>query len=152
MSRVNLNNIETSSDRSDGSILERLNDMNDSLFCQLLRLGVVLRKRDSAGTPHVIRPTVFTRLRTSRWRARNEGSECGSFTTSMSELDPNFLGLRVRKFNNFGKILDMPIWPDPDIFWANTSFWENGSRLNKCEARSTRDYPSNCAWSESEME
>ena len=151
MSRVNLNNIETSPDRSDGSILEGLNDMSDPLLCQFLRLGVVLSKWDSAGAPYAIRPTALTRVRTSRWRARNEGSECGSFTTSMCELDPNFLGLRMRKFNNFGKILDMHIWPEPNIFRADTPFWENGGCLNKCEAWPTRDYPSNCMWSQLEM-
>lgn len=109
MSGMNFDNIETSFHRSDGSILERLNDADNSLFRQLLRLGVVLRKRDSAGPPYVVRPTTFAWIRGSRGRAGNEGSECGSFTTRMSELNSNLLGLRVRKFNNFGEILDMCI-------------------------------------------
>ena len=135
VSTVDLNDIKTSLDGAFRRIDESLLNALDAVFRELLGLREALRVRDRAWRNNFVWPSIL--IHSGRCFERKPGCDCRSLAPCVRKLYADLLVLRVRESHDLLKLAQLFVVPEAQIFGCNSTFWTDGGRFYKGEARTT---------------
>lgn len=137
MRTVNLNDVDTSLDRTLCSVDKSLLDPLNPFLRQLVRLGEAIRVRNRTGCPHVVRPPV--ELLGCGSTEGKPGCDSRCLAPGVGKLDADLLVLGVGKGGDVGEVGDVVVGPDTQIFRCDTSFRRHGGGFEEGETWSAKD-------------
>lgn len=138
---VNLDDVESSSERTFGGGDEGPDDSLDALLGQFLGSSMCRIERDCTWGNNFIGPAIEDGRDDSTRMYPGCIGTC--FTSGVCKLDTYLLVLRVCEVNDGFPGIGLLIKPDTDVLWSNSAFWGYSGGFNKRETRSTTDNTAN---------